>query len=588
MFKYLFFFLVSVYGHARITNPIPRLKNVSGGLNAPVYTCLGPVFQTSSTSMRCHDTPSGNIMATYTSGNVVNLEWIMEAPHPGDCSVWISYDNNINFPINWIKLKDIPGCLSPTGIDSPVGINKYSFKLSEFLPSCDHCVLRWEWYAVQQVSNVEFYVNCIDIKIISQNNCELPSPTTEINGIEHLLYNLHDNTQNGCPFYNVYDTNLRPQIEKRSRGPKEWVPSCNNFTPITQPNTIKPPIIIYPCDNINCGTFGTCNIGGLCECKNGYTGKNCEIPPIIVCNTNCKILNRKNCQSNNICGNCLNGFIGEKNGNTLCKIQCNNDKCKSLNRKKCIRPNVCGTCLLGFTEPNSFKKSDSCINLPNKNNINLSITAQWETGFCGQWIITCPLNREIFFIIPEQLRDIRGWNMINMQKINNKIVGSCAEWVITGNTAIGGFCASFDYGKSVIINNDGYFFQNNILRRNLLDNQNILDTTYRNVSITMNIESNNLNYENVINNFKNNLYGTSDIIILNNQDSELSLKIDCKNRQDFDSALFLHVDMIDNIPVNYDLFYKEPINNENELKNSSNKINYPFYFILIILAIFIV
>jgi hypothetical protein len=259
-----------------------------------------------------------------------------------------------------------------------------------------------------------------------------------------------------------------------------------------------------------------------------------------------------------------------------------------LNRKKCIRPNVCGTCLLGFTEPNSFKKSDSCINLPNKNNINLSITAQWETGFCGQWIITCPLNREIFFIIPEQLRDIRGWNMINMQKINNKIVGSCAEWVITGNTAIGGFCASFDYGKSVTINNDGYFFQNNILRRNLLDNQNILDTTYRNVSITMNIESNNLNYENVINNFKNNLYGTSDIIILNNQDSELSLKIDCKNRQDFDSALFLHVDMIDNIPVNYDLFYKEPINNENELKNSSNKINYPFYFILIILAIFIV
>ena len=582
MLKYLFLFFTSVYGHGRITNPSPRIKNVDGGLNAPIYTCLGPAFKTSSTSMRCHDTPAGNIVATYNSGDIINLEWIMEAPHPGDCSIWLSYDTKIDSPVNWIKLKDIPGCLSPNGIATPSGINKYSLKLPEFLPSCEHCVLRWEWYAVQQVSNVEFYVNCIDIKIISQNNCQQPFPTTQINGIEHLLYNLNDMNQKGCPFYNVYDINLRPQLETRSRGPKEWVPTCNNNLP-TIPTT-PPPIIVYPCTNINCGQFGTCN-NGICICKNGYTGKNCEIVPIISCNLNCKTINRNNCQSNNICGNCLNGFIGDNNSNSLCKINCDNNLCQSLNRKNCISANVCGTCLKGFTEPNSMKKKDKCIVTSNVNGINLSITAKWETGFCGQWITICPSNREISFIVPNELRDVRGWSMLNMQKINNKIIGLCPEWVITGNQAIGGFCASFNFGKNIIINN-GYFFENNIIRRNLIDN--VIDYTYQNVSITMNIDTNNLNYDMLINDLQNNLYGNADITILDNDNSELSMLIDCKNRQDFDSALFLHLHTLDNKEINQELFYKEPVNND-EILNATNKVNYSINTLLIltIISIFI-
>jgi hypothetical protein len=94
--------------------------------------------------------------------------------------------------------------------------------------------------------------------------------------------------------------------------------------------------------------------------------------------------------------------------------------------------------------------------------------------------------------------------MINMQKINNKITGLCPEWVLTGNKVTGGFCASFQYGKNIIINN-GYFFENNIIRRNLVDN--IIDNTYHNVSVTMNIDTNNLNYDMVINEIQNNLYG---------------------------------------------------------------------------------
>ena len=585
MLKYLFLFFVSVSGHGRITNPIPRIKNVDGGLNAPIYTCLGPAFKTSPTSMRCHDTPAGNIVGTYNSGDTINLEWVMEAPHPGDCSIWLSYDTNVDSPLNWIKLKDIPGCLSPNGVDAPSGINRYSLKLSEFLPSCEHCVLRWEWYAVQQVSNVEFYVNCMDIKIISQNNCQQPSRTTQINGIEHLLYNTNDINQKGCPFYNVYDINLRPPLQTRSRGPKEWIPTCNYVPTIP---TTQPPIIVYPCSNINCGQFGTCN-NGICICKNGYTGKNCEIVPIITCNINCKTINRNNCQSNNICGNCLNGFIGDNNNsNSLCKVQCNNNICKSLNRKTCISPDVCGTCLSGFTEPISMKKKDSCILSTNVNGIDLSITSKWNTGFCGQWMTICPFNREISFIVPNELRDIRGWSMINMQKINNKIIGLCPEWVVTGNQAIGGFCASFDYGKNIVIKN-GYFFENNkIFRRNLLDN-NIIDSSYQNVSITMQIEdSDNLNYDMIVNDLQHNLYGNADITILDNDNSELSILIDCKNRQDFDSALFLHVNTLDNKQINNDLFYKEPVTliDQEILISSTNKTKYSLSTLLLMLIVY--
>ena len=578
MLIYLFLLITSVFGHARITNPVPRIKNVSGGLNAPIYTCLGPAFGTSPTSMRCHDSLASPIIATYSTGSNIDLEWTMEAPHPGDCSIWLSYDTNVDSPVNWIKLRDIPGCLSPNGIDTPVGINKYSFQLPDFLPSCEHCVLRWEWYAVQQVSNVEFYVNCIDIKIVSQNTCSLPGPTTQINGIEHLLYNLNDPNQKGCPFYNVYDVNFRPPLNKRSRGPKEWNPTCTNGpfpTTLPQPTT---PIIVYPCANVNCGNFGSC-IEGVCVCTNGYSGKNCEIQPNIGCNINCKNLNRKGCQTNNICGNCLDGFIGTQNSNTLCKIQCNNNFCKSLNRKKCINKNICGNCIKGFTEPNSMLKSDKCNLVPiNNNGIKLSITSKWVTGFCGQWIYVCYPNKVISFQIPPEITDLRGWNIINMEKNNNIISGVCPTFAQPGQEVTGGFCASFPFGKNIFIGEDGYLFEQKRVRR--LESDKIMETPYTNVSITIN-GINNLDYNDINNKLQTNLYGSSEVIILDDENSELSIKINCKNIQDFDSALFLH--SVDDL-----YFNPEPIGEENNGEyNASNKIKVLTNFMVILWLFYI-
>ena len=118
---------------------------------------------------------------------------------------------------------------------------------------------------------------------------------------------------------------------------------------------------------------------------------------------------------------------------------------------------------------------------------------------------------------------------------------------------------------------------------------NVIDYTYQNVSITMNIDTNNLNYDMLINDLQNNLYGNADITILNNDNSELSMLIDCKNRQDFDSALFLHLHTLDNKEINNDLFYKEPVNNDEEndetILNSTNRIKYSLTITLVILFI---
>jgi hypothetical protein len=201
--------------------------------------------------MRCHNAKAGKITATYIAGQTIDVEWFFEAPHPGDCSLWLSYDTNIDSPMKWIKLKNFPGCLSPTGLDPPIGTNKVSIKLSEYLPSCDHCVLRFESYGVQLVSDVEFYVDCADIKIINNlnNNCLNPEPTHDINGIQHLLYNINDPKQKGCPFYNPYDSNIKPILETRYRGPNEWTPICNNLStisPITTKSITTKPITTIP------------------------------------------------------------------------------------------------------------------------------------------------------------------------------------------------------------------------------------------------------------------------------------------------------------------------------------------------------
>ena len=590
LLSFLFLFLNQVSGHGRMTFPTPRLKISDGGINAPSYTCIGPIFKSSATSMRCHDSNAGVVQSVLTAGEIVNFQMTMEAPHPGDCSIWLSYDTDFDAPLNWIKLKDIPGCLSPTGLDTISGPSTFSFVLPEFLPACDHCVLRWELYGVQQVSNVEFYINCADVQIINNinTNCAKPGPTTQINGIEHLLFNLKDPTQTGCPFYNVYDPKLRPPIDKRSRGPLEWVPRCDNG-PIV-PTNPPPVVIIYPCTNINCGSFGTCN-NGICNCRNGYSGQKCEIPPMVTCNLNCDILNRQVCRMNNLCGACKNGFLGQDNSNAICNLACNRD-CNALNRRSCIEPNVCGVCLPNFTEPLSNKRSESCAPPVNYGSLVLSVSSSWAGGFCGKWSGLCPPNRQISFIVPPEIFDLRGWNMINMQKVDNKITGFCASWARTGYITNGGFCASFQVGKRIVARTDGYFLNTNTFRH-LLDYE--MDENYQNVSVVMNLfgSENSTNYDMILNDIYLNLYGNRNLVLLKDTitedgDTELYFKIICNSRQEFDSALFLHTENLGDMILDPNVFYKDPIDPQvvvnDDMKNDAPKLSWGISMIFLILV----
>lgn len=206
----LFLIIVSVDAHGRFSNPPPRAISGGGGPNAPTYTCAGPAFGTSATSMRCHDGTTPGTITPVTAGQELDVAWIFEAAHPGDCSIWISYDADIASPVNWVKLLDMPGCLSPNGQTPQASATKVAIPAN--IPNCEHCVMRWEWYATQQVTNVEFYVQCFDVKIVGGNDaCSKPAPTTAISDISHL------GSCAGTGYYNPYNGNFDPN---RSRGPK--------------------------------------------------------------------------------------------------------------------------------------------------------------------------------------------------------------------------------------------------------------------------------------------------------------------------------------------------------------------------------
>ena len=105
----------------------------------------------------------------------------------------------------------------------------------------------------------------------------------------------------------------------------------------------------------------------------------------------------------------------------------------------------------------------------------------------------------------------------------------------------------------------------------------------------MNMGPNNQNqnyYETILDEIQNNLYGSeSNVIILDDENSEISIKIDCKNRQDFDSALFLHMDNINDIPINQEMFYKEPINDEYEIISDSTKLKKNYFLNIVLFTI---
>ena len=103
----------------------------------------------------------------------------------------------VDAPSNWIKLADFPGCIDQAKVSTfdgraPDQYNEWTLALPSWLPGSEHAVLRWEWTSVQQVSNIEFYVGCADVKIVG--TAETPdssflakvTPVSAFTGTSHL------------------------------------------------------------------------------------------------------------------------------------------------------------------------------------------------------------------------------------------------------------------------------------------------------------------------------------------------------------------------------------------------------------------
>jgi len=166
---------VSVFGHGYITVPPPRWSVL--GLN-PMISENGPVPNALDNAFVCRNEQGSAPRTTVTAGQTVDLKWVINARHVGDCNFYISYDGNTTdaTKMKWFRFAEMYDCKKyMTGNGTPLYI-------PEYLPNCEHCVLRWEWYAIHLFPSVEFFSQCIDIKIQGCNGGSVPTPLVTMPG----------------------------------------------------------------------------------------------------------------------------------------------------------------------------------------------------------------------------------------------------------------------------------------------------------------------------------------------------------------------------------------------------------------------
>lgn len=178
-------------------------------------------------------------------------------------------------------------------------------------------------------------------------------------------------------------------------------------------NPIDYPITENPCKDKQCGVNGEC-VNGVCQCKNGYSGSNCEIPPapsdpclkincgangkcvngICVCNTGytgdrCQTVIAANdpCKKINcgINGTCVKGICKCKDGYTGNRCQtalAPPDKCKDIN---C---GANGTCLNGKCECKNGYTGNRCQTPPKATDICAELRCS-ENGTCNPVTKVC-------------------------------------------------------------------------------------------------------------------------------------------------------------------------------------------------------
>lgn len=173
--------LVLVASHGMLSKPISRGVYA----NSDTQMEIDPIQQFDSPDFICRNNPVSprDTWIDLTAGQKLDINWYLPAPHPGDCFIYMTYDaDKPDDKKKWFKLANWSNC------DEIENLNN-SMIIPSYLPSSDHVILRWEWYAIhlKVINVIQYYCSCFDATITGSTQGQLPGPKVHIPG--HLPQN---------------------------------------------------------------------------------------------------------------------------------------------------------------------------------------------------------------------------------------------------------------------------------------------------------------------------------------------------------------------------------------------------------------
>lgn len=169
---------VAVLGHGRLLLPVPRQcaegkcvmedpdMPLNDGKTAADDAANHPFNQNFVCRVAGMNRDKSVPVIKITAGGTVDMKWVFTAKHPGDGGLFVSYDDDwtsdIRSSMKFFKIANFPQMRRDSGKTVKV-------HLPDWLPA-GKAVLRWDWYALHNDPDVEFYTNCIDVEIVSSSN----------------------------------------------------------------------------------------------------------------------------------------------------------------------------------------------------------------------------------------------------------------------------------------------------------------------------------------------------------------------------------------------------------------------------------
>lgn len=170
----------SVDAHAWLSNPKPRGQYLSPP-KASWEEYKPAAHNPNDTNFVCRNDPASP-KATWVpmrAGEKQSFTISFNALHVGDCFVYLTYDGDkATSEQKWFKIWEQHSCKDQS---------EYSVTIPSYLPSGEHVVFRWEWYALHIYPTVEYFASCFDATITGSANGVLPQPQVNMPGHLPLL-----------------------------------------------------------------------------------------------------------------------------------------------------------------------------------------------------------------------------------------------------------------------------------------------------------------------------------------------------------------------------------------------------------------